>query len=100
MSMREKEIKEEIKEKWNESSQSYDSHHAHGIKTEEEREAWIKALTKQLPQERSRILDVGCGTGEMSLLLAEMGHDVIVIALSDKMLQKARSKAQKRKIRD
>jgi len=36
---------------------------------------------------------VGCGTGEMSLLLAEMGYIVTGIDLSEKMLQKARFKA-------
>jgi ubiquinone/menaquinone biosynthesis C-methylase UbiE len=99
MSLQETDVKAEIKEKWNESSESYDSHHGHGIKTEEEREAWIKALTKVLPQGRSKLLDVGCGTGEMSLLLAELGYDVIGVDLSDKMLQKARSKAKKSKLK-
>ena len=40
------------------------------------------------------ILDVGTGTGAMALVLAEMGHDVSGIDLSDGMLNKAKEKAK------
>lgn len=99
MSLQEKEAKVEIAAKWDESSESYDSHHGHGIKTEEERKAWIKALSTALPPIGSKVLDVGCGTGEMSLLLAEMGYIVTGIDLSEKMVQKARSKAKVSKLK-
>jgi len=87
-------LKKAIGEKWDESSQSYDSYHGHGIKSDEEREAWKQALQSVLGMGHLSVLDVGCGTGEISLLLAEMGHQVTGIDLSPKMLALARSKAK------
>ena len=88
------ELKESIREKWDESSQSYDSLHGHGIKSKEERDAWKNMLETVLPRGRLKILDVGCGTGELSLLLEGMGHQITGIDLSDEMLSVARSKAK------
>jgi len=88
------ELKDAIREKWDESSLDYDSFHGHGIKSQEERDAWKSAFETVLPKGRLKILDVGCGTGEISLLLAEMGHQITGIDLSDKMLSIARSKAK------
>jgi len=93
------EVKEAIREKWDESSQSYDSFHGHGIKSKEERDAWKNTLETVLHKGRLKILDVGCGTGEISLLLAEMGHQVTGVDLSDKMLSVARSKGKASRIR-
>lgn len=93
------ELKESIREKWDESSQSYDSLHGHGIKSKEERDAWKNILETVLPRGRLRILDVGCGTGELSLLLAGMGHKVTGIDLSDEMLSVAISKAKASRLR-
>lgn len=93
------ELKEYIRERWDESSQSYDSFHGHGIKSKEERDAWKDTLEAVLPSGRLRILDVGCGTGELSLLLAGMGHQITGIDLSDEMLSVARSKAKASRLR-
>jgi ubiquinone/menaquinone biosynthesis C-methylase UbiE len=99
MSYKEAGLKKAIREKWDESSASYDNHHGHGIKTDEEHEAWIKALERIIPSGSVKVLDVGCGTGAMSLLLAEMGHQVTGVDLSEKMLDKARSKAKADKLK-
>ncbi len=40
------------------------------------------------------ILDVGCGTGNFSIKLAQMGFDVTGIDLSEKMLDKAKKKTK------
>jgi len=42
-----------------------------------------------------RILDVGCGTGRISLKLLKKGAKVFGIDISNKMLQKARDKTKK-----
>jgi ubiquinone/menaquinone biosynthesis C-methylase UbiE len=86
-------IKEIITQRWDVSSENYDDHSGHGIKSAEEREAWKEIFTKALPAGASEILDVGCGTGELSILLAEMGYHVTGMDLSEKMLGRARSKA-------
>lgn len=45
-----------------------------------------------------KILDVGCGTGNFSIKLAEMGCKVVGIDISDEMLDIARSKAKLRNL--
>lgn len=45
-----------------------------------------------------RILDVGCGTGENALFLAEEGHDVVGVDLSRHALRLADKKAETRRV--
>lgn len=45
-----------------------------------------------------KILDMGCGTGNFSVKLAEKGCKVFGIDISEEMLKKAREKAQKRNL--
>lgn len=47
---------------------------------------------------RSPVLDVGCGTGELSLFLARHGFDVLGIDLSSTAIRQARDKASWRRI--
>ena len=47
---------------------------------------------------RSPVLDVGCGTGELSLFLARHGHNVLGIDLSAMAIQQAKDKARGRRI--
>ncbi len=49
-------------------------------------EAW-------LPARPSNILDMGCGTGSLSLVLADLGHAVTGVDLSPAMIALARKKA-------
>jgi len=96
MQMDESKTKEYIKKYWDESSKRYDQKSAHGIQTQEERAAWTRAFEAMLPRgRRLNVLDVGCGTGELSYVLADMGHNVFGIDLSEEMLKKAREKGKK-----
>jgi len=47
---------------------------------------------------RSPVLEVGCGTGELSLFFAQQGHDVLGIALSPLAVRQATQKATWRRI--
>ncbi|WP_276274010.1 class I SAM-dependent methyltransferase [Haloarcula litorea] len=47
---------------------------------------------------RGPVLDVGCGTGELSLFVARQGHDVLGIDLSSLAISQARQKARWRQI--
>lgn len=90
------ELKEIVAQKWDLASENFDSHAGHGIQSEEEKEAWKRIFQKILPEKGLSILDVGCGTGELSIVLAEMGHKVTGIDLSQKMLEIARKKTETR----
>jgi ubiquinone/menaquinone biosynthesis C-methylase UbiE len=99
MPLTDKEVKSAIRSRWDVSSLKYDTHDGHGIKTIAERDAWKRSLEKALPGSGLNILDVGCGTGELSLVLAEMGHNVDGIDLSEKMLARAKDKAKSSRLK-
>jgi ubiquinone/menaquinone biosynthesis C-methylase UbiE len=87
-------IKEMVAHKWDLASENFDTHVGHGIQSEKERDAWKHIFREVFPEKCLRILDVGCGTGELSLLFAEMGHEVAGIDISLQMLKTATSKAE------
>lgn len=96
MTFQENKIKQDIARAWDISSETYDSQEGHGIQDKIEREAWKRIFKNLLPSGSLEVLDVGCGTCEIGLLFAEMGHHVTGLDLSDKMLTKAREKASRR----
>ncbi len=56
----------------------------------DKRQLWQDEIIANLPdKEHLKILDVGCGPGFFSVILASLGHDVIGIDLTESMIQKA-----------
>jgi ubiquinone/menaquinone biosynthesis C-methylase UbiE len=94
MSAPELQIKKLVAHKWDLASETFDTHIGHGIQNEKERDAWKRTFRSIFPEKSLRILDVGCGTGELSVLFAEMGHKVTGIDISRKMLNIAKMKAE------
>jgi len=94
MIMNDSEIKDAVRKSWDASSSTYDTRPGHKISTEAEKEAWKQELKRNLPPAPLDILDVGCGTGAMGLLFAEMGHRVTGVDLSEAMMARAREKAK------
>jgi len=86
-----------IREVWNQRAQSYDREPGHGIRTTREEWAWRRVLASAFDRIQTeaplRILDVGCGAGAMTGLLANMGYHVTGIDLSPEMLAVARARA-------
>ncbi|MCA1031825.1 class I SAM-dependent methyltransferase [Bacillus timonensis] len=60
-------------------------------------EKWVSYINhhanKYSSQPIKRILDLACGTGELSILLSQAGFDVVGIDLSEDMLSVAQSKS-------
>ena len=59
---------------------------------------WYGYVTRTLEEHDIRdgiVLDLGCGTGTMTELLAERGYDMIGIDLSDRMLEEAVRKRER-----
>jgi ubiquinone/menaquinone biosynthesis C-methylase UbiE len=64
-------------------------------------DGWVRFIERQ--SERygiagRKILDLACGTGELSLRLAQSGYEVTGVDLSEDMLAVAREKAEKSKL--
>lgn len=85
-------IKQEIKDYWHKRSKAYDKWHL--ARSEEEKLAYKKVLGKVLGNGNLNILDVGCGTGFVALLLAEMGHEVAALDITEGMMEKAKTHAR------
>ena len=90
------ETKNKIKEYWNERSSTFDLSPGHVIGSGEEKEAWESLFQDKFDGNVQKILDVGTGTGLLSLILAEMGYDVVGIDLSEEMIERAKEKAADR----
>ena len=60
---------------------------------------WAKFIDRivrnNFPGNAEYILDLGCGTGNLTLELAKLGYDMIGADISDEMLDIARKKADK-----
>jgi SAM-dependent methyltransferase len=91
-------LHERIREYWDRDSRTYDDSPSHGSTDPVEAAAWKAALRRVLPEPPSRVLDVGAGTGSLSLMAAELGYQVIGLDLSEGMLGKARTKAAERRL--
>jgi ubiquinone/menaquinone biosynthesis C-methylase UbiE len=80
---------------WDSAADSFDSAADHGLVLPRVRAAWAGRLREWLPgggDDGSDVLDVGCGTGSVALLLAEQGHRVTGVDLAPRMVERARRK--------
>src|SRR3954468_19371122 len=89
-------VQDRIRRWWNDDAATYDHTPSHAATDPVEAAAWRAALLRFLPAPPSRVLDVGAGTGAMTLLAAELGFRVTALDLSEDMLGRARSKASER----
>lgn len=77
---------------WDAAAATFDDEPDHGLRDPVVREAWAARLAGWLPQQPGDLLDLGCGTGSLSLLAAEAGHRVTGVDLSPAMVDLARAK--------
>jgi len=78
---------------WDNLASSFDDEPDHGLRNSLTLEAWTELLKTLLPHKYVTILDIGCGTGSLSIVLARLGHQVTGIDLSPAMLALAQAKA-------
>lgn len=79
---------------WDEEAIAFDDEPDHGLGNPDIRDAWRTLLEASLPSSPIPILDLGCGTGSLSILLAELGHQVTGADLSPAMIARAQAKAR------
>ncbi|XUL87142.1 class I SAM-dependent methyltransferase [Streptomyces galilaeus] len=77
---------------WDAEASTFDEEPDHGLRDPEIRHAWADRLRGWLPTAAADVLDLGCGTGSLSLLAAEQGHRVTGVDLSPAMIDLARAK--------
>ncbi|MFI8189067.1 class I SAM-dependent methyltransferase [Streptomyces sp. NPDC085946] len=77
---------------WDAAATAFDDAPDHGLRDPRVRRAWAGRLRAWLPPRAGDVLDLGCGTGSLSLLAAEQGHRVTGVDLSPAMVALAREK--------
>jgi SAM-dependent methyltransferase len=77
---------------WNAQAAHFDEQPDHGLRDPATRAAWGRLLARHLPPAPCDVLDLGCGTGTLTLLLAEAGHRVHGVDLAPAMVEAARAK--------
>jgi ubiquinone/menaquinone biosynthesis C-methylase UbiE len=79
---------------WDVYADAFDDEADHGLRDPQVRAAWQALLAPLIPAQPVRIVDLGCGTGSLAVLLAEHGNRVSGIDISGNMIRLARAKAR------
>ncbi|MFT4183577.1 MAG: class I SAM-dependent methyltransferase [Rhizobium sp.] len=89
-------LKDDIRDYWSKRSETFDLAFGHRIPPGPELDAWGCAITRTLGDKPLKILELACGTGEVTNVLLSLGHDVTALDFSEVMLAVARRKHRKR----
>jgi SAM-dependent methyltransferase len=79
---------------WDEQAAQFDAEPDHGLRDPAVRAAWAGLLEARLPPPPARVIDLGCGTGSLAVLLAETGYAVRGLDFSGRMVAAAEAKAR------
>lgn len=79
---------------WDAEAEAFDEPADHGLRDPAVRRSWRDLLLGVLPSSPARIADLGCGTGTLSVLLAEEGYVVDGVDFSPRMIELAEAKGR------
>lgn len=87
---------EDTRRLWDAQAERFDDEPDHGLRDPAVRAAWAALLTAHVPAATAGldVVDLGCGTGSLAVLLAEAGHRVHGLDLSPAMVERARAKVE------
>ncbi|MBP1993355.1 class I SAM-dependent methyltransferase [Paenibacillus eucommiae] len=88
------EIKGLVKQHWNARAAEFDQVPQQGLHNKAQHQGWLHIWNELTGDKKLRVLDLGCGTGFLSLMLAELGHQVTGVDFAQEMLSMARWKAE------
>jgi ubiquinone/menaquinone biosynthesis C-methylase UbiE len=83
---------EDVRGYWDGEAVRFDEEPDHGLRDPQVRAAWDRLLREHLPPPPADVLDLGCGTGSLTLLLAQAGHRVHGVDLAPRMVTAATAK--------
>jgi ubiquinone/menaquinone biosynthesis C-methylase UbiE len=86
-------VKELVRQHWNRRAAGFDLEASHGLLTDAQTRAWHRLIAGIAGSAPLDVLDIGCGTGFLSLLLAAQGHHATGVDVAPTMLVRAREKA-------
>jgi ubiquinone/menaquinone biosynthesis C-methylase UbiE len=87
-------VKQQVAAHWSRRAAGFDADFGHSISTAAERAAWDRILALVLGGRGTvDAIDLGCGTGFLSLELSARGHRVTGVDFAPAMLTEARKKA-------
>ena len=89
-------IKELVRQHWDWRAADFDKEASHGLLNDTQSRAWRELISRVAGIVPLDVLDLGCGTGFLSMQLAELGHRVTGIDVAAAMLAMARNKAAAR----
>jgi SAM-dependent methyltransferase len=87
------EMRTRLRKYWDADAPTYDRSSKHVPHTAAERAAWTEALLRHMPPAPARVLEVGAGTGFLSVILAECGYQVTAVDFAPSMLDILNAKA-------
>jgi ubiquinone/menaquinone biosynthesis C-methylase UbiE len=87
-------VSDVIRHHWNSRADTFEQHGPHNaIASDKQHQAWLDQLAQWSGPAPRRVLDIGCGTGVLSTILAELGHNVTGIDFAANMITLAKEKA-------
>lgn len=92
-------LKEEIRDYWSNRAETFDRAFGHHIPEGPEFDAWAEAIRSHIGPEPRRVLELACGTGEVTKLLLALGHEVTALDFSETMLSVAKRKHSGQRVR-
>ena len=89
---------EKIENKWTEDSGDYNDITQKQLRDKKTVAYWTRELKRLLGTQPLRILEVGCGPGFMSILMARLGHEVKAVDGAVGMVEKAKENMRKQNV--
>ncbi|RDJ27789.1 class I SAM-dependent methyltransferase [Bosea caraganae] len=85
-------LKEEIRAYWSVRAETFDQSYGHAIKSDRELKAFQRLIRTSFGAKPIDVLDLACGTGEITRALLSLNHRVTALDFSEAMIERARAK--------